>query len=223
MRKRDGRLAQKTQRNPAGGKMLLGAVIFVLRRRRAVGDLIGQSGVAEIEQFSRHQPPFHPPLVDVDQFGRIARRGVEPLRGLGNLVVAPQPLNAAEHVAGVAARRLRHRVEQRLGVAGLIDDRGAGFGDGERGGIEMMRRAQSGVVVLGIEPRLHAHFVVGRRDQPGEGLTRLVFEIGGKAVIAPGLAHRRRSAGNVAAREQRARQREAAFGGVRLFGAEKIR
>ena len=76
MRKRDGRLAQKTQRDPAGGKLLLGAVVFVIGRRRAVGDLIGQSGVAEIEKFSRHQPPFHPPLVDIDQVGpdRAARR-----------------------------------------------------------------------------------------------------------------------------------------------------
>ncbi len=67
MRERDGRLAQKAQRDPAGGEMLLGAVILVVRRRRAVGDLIGQSRIAEIEQFARHQPPFDPPLVDIEQ------------------------------------------------------------------------------------------------------------------------------------------------------------
>ena len=81
MRKRDGRLAQETQRDPAGGEVLFGAEVFVIRRRRAVGDLIGQSGVAEIEKLSRDQPPFDPPLIDVDQLRRIARRGVQPLRG----------------------------------------------------------------------------------------------------------------------------------------------
>ena len=89
-------------------------------------------------------------------------------------------------------------------------------------GVEMMRRPQSGVVVLGVEPRLHARFVVGRRDQPGECLARLVLEIAGKAVTAPGLAHRRRGAGNIAAREQRPRQCKATFGGVRRLGAEEI-
>ena len=60
------------------------------------------------------------------------------------------------------------------------------------------------------------------RNQSGESLARLVLDIAGKAVAAPGLAHRRRSAGNVAARKQRARQRKATFGGVRRRGTEEI-
>ena len=202
MGERDRRLVQKAQRNPAGGELLFGAVIVVARRRRVVGDLIGHSGVAEIEQFSRDEAAFHPPPVDIDELRRIVRRRVQPLRRLDDLVVAPQPLNAAEHVAGIAARELRHRFEQRLGVGGLVDDGGARFGDGERRGvIEMTRRAQSGVVVVDIEPRRHARFVVGRRDEPGKNLARLRFEIFRKAVIAPTVAQNRRGAGDVAAGE----------------------
>ena len=44
----------------------------------------------------------------------------------------------------------------------------------------------------------------------------------GKAVVAPGLAQSRRGAGDVAAREQRPRQREMPFGGVRRLGPEEI-
>ena len=71
------------------------------------------------------------------------------------------------------------------------------------GGVEMTRRAQAGVVVLDIEPGVHARLVVVRRDQAGEHLARLRFDILGEA----GLCARRRciagmGAGAVALDEQ---------------------
>ena len=191
------------------------------RRGRAVCDLIGHFGVAEIEQLACHQPALDPPLIDIDELRRVARRGGNPLRGLGDLVGAPQPLNAAEHVAGVVARRLRHRIEQRLGIAGFVDDGGARIGDSERHRVEMVRRPQAGIVVLGVKAGVHARLVVGGRDQADENVARLRFEIRGKAVIAPGFAHHRLRAGAVALREERLRQRKMSFGGVRLVGGEK--
>ena len=42
----------------------------------------------------------------------------------------------------------------------------------------MTRGAQGRILVLGIEPGVHARRIVGRRDQTGERLARLSFEIG---------------------------------------------
>src|SRR5579863_8399987 len=101
MSKRNGWRVEEAQRNPAGGEMLLGTVIVIVRRRRAIGDLIGHPGLAEVEQLSRYQSPLHPPLIDVDKLRRIARRGVQQLCRLDDLVGTPQPLSAAEHIAWV--------------------------------------------------------------------------------------------------------------------------
>ena len=90
-----------------------------------------------------------------------------------------------------------------------------------RRGVEMLRRAQAGVVVIDIEPCVHAHRVVVGRDQAGEGCARLRFKIGRETVAAPRLAQRGRGAGAVALRHQRARQREMSFDGVRRLGAEE--
>ena len=84
----------------------------------------------------------------------------------------------------------------------------------------MLRRAESGIVVLGIKPRVHAHRVVVGRDQASERCAGLCFKIGGEAVAAPRLAQRRRGAGAVALGHQRSRQREMAFDGVRRLGAK---
>ena len=129
MRKRDGRLVQVRQRDPAGRELLVGAVILVIRRRGAVGDLIGHLDVAEVEQLARQEPPLDPPLIDVTQHGRIVRRRDHPTAGLVDLVFAAQELRAAINIAGIVLSRRRHGFEQRLGVAGLVDDRGARFGD----------------------------------------------------------------------------------------------
>ena len=175
MRKRDGRLAQEAQRNPAGGELLLGAIVFVVWCRRLAGQRISQFEVAEVEQFARDEPPLDPPLIDVVQLRGIARRGCHQATGLVDFVAAAQPLNAAEDVTGVALAGCRHRFQQRLGVALFVDNSGARLGDRQLHGVEVMRGAQSGVIVLGIEPRVHADLVVGRRDQAGEGITGLLL------------------------------------------------
>ena len=74
MAERERRVAQKAQRDPAGGELLLGAIVLVVRRRGSVGDLIGEFAVAEIEQFARKQPPLDPPLIDVAELSASAAR-----------------------------------------------------------------------------------------------------------------------------------------------------
>ena len=95
MGERDCRLVQEPQRDPAGGELLLGAVVLVRRRRRAIGDFIGHPGVAEIEQLARNHPPLDPPLIEIDEPARLARRREHPSGGLVDLVGAAQPLDAA--------------------------------------------------------------------------------------------------------------------------------
>ena len=84
-----------------------------------------------------------------------------------------------------------------------------------------MRGAQAGVVVLGVEPRVHARLVVGGGKQCGKRGARLRFEVGGEAVAAPGFAHRGLRAGLIADGEERARERKSPLGAVRRLAAEK--
>ena len=85
------------------------------------------------------------------------------------------------------------------------------------------RGAHAGLVVLGIEARVHPRLVVGGSDQTGERRAGLLFKVCGKAVIAPRFAHRRLRAGLVALREQGARERKAALGAVRPLAGEEAR
>ena len=141
--------------------------------------------------------------------------------GLDVAVGAPQPLRQAEHVADVAARGRRHRVERRLGVAGLLDDGDARLGDRRRVAAGAVGIAQAALGVLGIEAHVHARLVVGRGDQAAEGLERLRFEVGAEGVVVPGVAHLRLRAGAVAVRKQCTRQREVALGGERRVLGEE--
>ena len=131
MGERRRRLVPEPQRDPAGGELLLGAIVFVGRCGAAGGDLVGRLGIAEVEQFAGDEPPLDPPLVDIAEPVRLVRRRKHPPRGLGDLVGATQPLDAAERIAGIMPSHSRHRIEQRLGLGGFIDDGGARLGDGE--------------------------------------------------------------------------------------------
>ena len=86
---------------------------------------------------------------------------------------------------------------------------------------ELVRRPQAGFFVFDIEARIHARFVVGRRDQTGEDLPRLRFGVGGKAVLSPSCAHKRLGAGAISCGKKRSRQRKPAFGCLRRLIGEK--
>ena len=75
MRRRGLRVVQEAQRDPAGGEMLVDAVIALRRRRRVAGDAIGGLRVVIVEQLADQDAPLEPPLIGVDAgVGRRAAR-----------------------------------------------------------------------------------------------------------------------------------------------------
>src|SRR5437764_1204105 len=68
------RVWQKGHRDPARGEMLLAAIVLVPRCGGAVGDLVSELELLEVEQLAGNHPPLHPPLVGIDQPLRLARR-----------------------------------------------------------------------------------------------------------------------------------------------------
>src|SRR3954467_8000370 len=65
--KRGAGIFEESQRNPAGGELVLGAIALPVRYGGGARDAIGGFGVAEVEQRSGNKPPLDPPLVDIDR------------------------------------------------------------------------------------------------------------------------------------------------------------
>ena len=205
-------IIEEAQGDPAGGELMLGAIVVLARDHGVARDAIGGLGLVEVEKLAGDQTPLDPPLIRVDRLRRVVRHRQDQLGGLGCLVGATQQLGAAENVADVAARFRRHRIEQRLGVRGLLDHRDARLGDDRRIAAGAVGGAQPAFGVLRIEAHVHARLVVGRRDQALEDIEGLALEVGGELVVAPGLAHQALRAGAVALQQQRAGKRELALG-----------
>jgi hypothetical protein len=150
MLQRGGRVVKEAQRDPAGREVAFRAIELLRRRRCVARDQVGRLRLADVEQLARQQPPLHPPLVEVIETRRVMRDGQHQLPGLGDLVVAPQPLQAGKEIARIVPRLHWHRLEQRLGVARFLGDRDACFGDREFGAPEPFGRAHGGIAVLRI-------------------------------------------------------------------------
>ena len=215
-------LVQEAKRNPSSGKLLLGAMVLVDRRRGAIGDRVGELIVAEIEQLARNQPPLDPPLIDIADPFRLARRAGHPLSGFHDLVAAAQPLGATEDITGIVPALCRDFFQQSLGLARFVDDGGPRLADSNLDGAKMARCPHAGVIVFDVEAGVHARLVVGGRDQASKHVPRLRLEVRGEAVLAPGVAHRRLRAGWVAFAQQRSRQREPALRRARRIVSEKF-
>ena len=129
MSHRAGGIVECTQRDPSGGEMVIDAVGALGWRHGFARDPVSGARIAFVEKLARENPALGPPFVGVVDRGGVARRVAHPLHRLGDLVGAAQPLDAAEHIAGVAARLLRHRVEQLARVARFADHGGARLGD----------------------------------------------------------------------------------------------
>ena len=190
-------ILEEAKRDPAGGELMLGAIILPLRDYGVAGDAVGLCGVAAVEHVAGGQPPLDPPLVGIDD-PRIARHRQDHVGGLDVAVGAAQPLRQAELVADVAAGRRRHRIERRLGVLGLLDDGDARLGDGRHVAAGAVGIAQPALGVLGIEAHVHARLVVGCGDQAAKRAHHLGFEVGAEGIVVPGLAHLCLRAGAVA-------------------------
>ena len=75
------RIVEEAKRDPAGMELGLGPLHVVLGRM-AGGDLIGELGLADVEEVAGQNPPLVPPGVGIDQLGRIAGRAQNDFGGL---------------------------------------------------------------------------------------------------------------------------------------------
>src|SRR6266700_63540 len=121
MRERGGGIVEEAQCDPAGGELMLGAVVVFAGNRGLTRDPVGSFGVADVEQLAGDEPALDPPLVGIDRLSVLGGQRQNPFGGLTCLVSAAEKLGAAEDVASIAVRFGRHRVEQRLGVRCLAD------------------------------------------------------------------------------------------------------
>ena len=159
-------IVQEAQRDPAGGEMRIDPIDAPHRRRGFSRDAIGRLCVVLVEQLAHQQAPLLPPLVEIDQRLRTFRRAENQLAGFLGLVVLPQPLDVARKcIRGRSALR-RHRIEQRLGVTGLAQDRCARARDRQVIAAKALGGAQASRDVVGIEAVLHANLVVGGVSMP---------------------------------------------------------
>ena len=215
------RIAQETQRDPAGGEVRVDAIKALHRWCRFARNEIGGMRVVFVEQLAHQQPALLPPLIEIDEHVRILRRGEDQLAGLFRLVVLAQPLHARVDIARVALRRGRYGIEQRLRIAGLAHHRRARPRNGDLVAAETLGGARAGRRIVGVEARVHAHLVVGGGEHAAEHLEHAFLDAFARIVVAPCLAHEFGGALAIALREQSARQHVATFRGARLmFGEE---
>jgi hypothetical protein len=136
-----GGILEEAKRDPAGRELVLDPEVLFDRRRGVPHDPIGLRCGVGIEQLAREQPALDPPLVGVMDLGNLMRRREHQLGGLGDLVGAPQQLNAAEQHAGVLMGARRQTLDQGLCVGSLFIDRGPCLDDGGLVAAKADRRA----------------------------------------------------------------------------------
>ena len=75
-------VVEEAQRDPAGGELVLGAVVVLGRHGGVARDPIGGLELVEIKQLACDQPALDPPFVGVDGLAVIVRQGEDQLRPL---------------------------------------------------------------------------------------------------------------------------------------------
>src|SRR5215510_12841455 len=70
---RGSRIVKEAQRDPAGGELMLGAVVVFVRDRGVAGDAIGGLDFTEIEQLAGNESALDPPLVGIERLSVLGR------------------------------------------------------------------------------------------------------------------------------------------------------
>src|SRR5207302_8590430 len=107
-----------------------------------------------------------------------------------------------EQIARILACIGRYGVEQFPDIAGLADECDARLRDREIGAAEPARHPQRLFSIAGDQPLLHARLLIGATEKLRIALERLLFDLGGELVVAPGLADQRLGAFGVALRDE---------------------
>ena len=160
---RGRRIFEEAQRDPASRELLLGTEVLLDRRRRVARDPVSGLRVL-VEKLAQDEPSLRPPLVAIVQQCGVARHGEHEFGRFGDLVVAPQPLDAAENITRIAARLRRHGVEQGLGAARLVDHGHARFRDRKLVAAEPLGGAHARLGVVGVEAAIHPRLMIGARQ-----------------------------------------------------------
>ena len=137
------RLGQEAQRDPAGEEFGLDIGVAGHQAHAWLGDLVGDAGLSVVQCAAAIDAPLRPPIVEVEQDVRLARRIEQHLPGFLAAVLvlgATQPLDTVEPQAGVGLDRVRrNRVEQLAGIAAAFD-----HGDARRDLLLLVGRQQLG-------------------------------------------------------------------------------
>ena len=191
MDRRERRLVEEAQRQPGGVELGLD---LMLRGLGAVAadDLVGGAGVAVVEELAGDDAALGPPLVAVGEEGRVAGDLGDRRRGLGRLVVPPEPLRAREGIGAVRPQRRRHRIEERTGLLRVVGRADPRLDQRRVIGASARRRPLRRAPVLLEELALHAESVIRLRQHAGELLEQLRLELLAEPVLAPSLADERR-------------------------------
>ena len=216
------RIAEETQRDPAGVEGGVDLVGGIVRPDCLVAKLEGESRLIEIEQLARDHPPFAPPPAGIDQRRAIARRELEQRRRLIGAVRAPGVLDAGELETGIIPERWRDRQRQRRrqrparrGDPGPCERQDVRAGEGGR--------AQGGGETLGIEQTVGAIFVVGPGDDGAEFAQDEAFGREVEVAVAPQGANDPSSLAVAAGGARRARLDDRSRARSRRPGGEKRR
>src|SRR5262245_62353196 len=92
-------IIEEAQRDPAGGELMLGAVVVLAGNGGIPRDAIGGLGIANVEQLAGNEPTLDPPLVGIERLSGIGWQRQDQLRGLARLIGAAEELDTVEDVA----------------------------------------------------------------------------------------------------------------------------
>ena len=197
-------LTQEAQRDPASEE--LGLDIGVAGDKPMLGgDLIGRARLSVIQRAAAIDAPLGPPIVEVEQDIRLARRIEQHLPGLLSAVLvlgAAEPLDPIEAQANIGLDRARRqRIEQLAGIAAPLHDRDAGrdlllLVGGQQLG-HAQRRLGCGRIVR-IEQPVDARAMNVRGEHVAVTIEDLLLDRGIELMIAPSRNHQRLRAGLVA-------------------------
>src|SRR5436189_4895025 len=96
--KRGAGIIEESQRDPAGGELVLNSIVLPARHGGGARDAIRGLGVAEVEQRSGDKPPLDPPFVALNRLRGIVWYRQYHFGGFRRLLLVSQPLDAAKDI-----------------------------------------------------------------------------------------------------------------------------
>ena len=218
---------EETERDPAGEEFGFDEVVAgyepVLGR-----DLVGDLRVPVIERAAATDAPLDPPIVEVEQNVRFARRIEQHLPGFFPVLLvlgAPQPLDAVEAQADIGLDGVgRQGVEKLPGIAAALDHGDAGrhlllLVCGEQ--LRDPERRLDGAFLIRVKQPVDPRPVMLGRKPAAVAVEDLLFDLGVELMVAPRRHDEIARARFVVLLDIDRRERGLARAGLRRRGAEE--